>query len=219
MPAATGVDNLLARRISGNQHVNNRKRLHMQFANYRMTFIRHLVVFVILLSAVAAVQGCSHMVPATAGNPAAGGAAERIDDLTRALLALDSGVSEKEARGVAQSAFAQVAVLRRRYDIVRPPQLHNLLVKVGWKQRGLCYHWTEDLLRHLQALDLRHLHLQRVVAYRGSDLHEHHSVIVTTRKSPFSEGIVLDGWRHSGVLYWGPVGEDRYPWEPLSKSN
>lgn len=188
-----------------------------------MTFFRHYSVGMIVLAAVAfASLGCSHSAPATAENGRASGQfpageqRQQIHDLTRALLALDPGVSENEARGVAQSAFTHVAVLSQRYRIVRPPQLHNVLVKLGLKQRGLCYHWTEDLLNHLEKLDLRQLHLQRVVAHRGSDLHEHHSVIVTTPENPFSEGIVLDGWRNSGVLYWSPVGEDRYPWVLLN---
>ena len=191
-----------------------------------MNICRHLLVGLILLSAVAgAPLGCGHTVPATAEKPAAAGQPipdeqlQRIDGLTEALLALDPGVSENEARDVAQSAILHARELGRRYRIVRPPQLHNLLVKFGWKKRGLCYHWTEDLLVHLKALDLRQLNLQRVVAYRGSNLREHHSVVVTSGESPFSEGIVLDGWRHSGALYWSPVGKDRYPWVPLSAAN
>ena len=172
-----------------------------------------------LIAATAAgLLGCGHWAPVPNDRLAAdaqirsGDQRRRVESLSRALRALDSQVSEKEARKVAQSAVTHTELLGRRYQIVRPPQLHNLLVKIGLKKRGLCYHWTEDLLTHLAELQLRHLQLQRVVAHRGSDLREHHSVMVTARQKPFEQGIVLDGWRGSGELFWAPVGEDRYPW-------
>ena len=175
----------------------------------------------ILLAIAAGLSGCSAMMPHTAGSRPAtahllpNDQQQRIDILTRALLSLSPEVSENEARDVAQSAITHTALLGKRYRVVRPPELHNILVKIGWKQRGLCYHWTEDLLQHLQELSLRHLRFQRVVAHRGSNLHEHHSVIVTTAQNAFEQGIVLDGWRNSGMLYWSPVGDDRLPWKPL----
>jgi hypothetical protein len=180
-----------------------------------------VVTFSIAVAIATILLGCGHIAPETAEQRAADAPSlqkdqrQRIDELTQALLALDSGVSEKEARGVAQSAVTHAAILGRRYRIVRPPQLHNLLVKFGWKKRGLCYHWAEDLLKHLEELNLRHLQLQRVVAHRGSDLREHHSVLVISREKSYQEGIVLDGWRGSGDLFWAPAGEDRYPWVPL----
>jgi hypothetical protein len=180
------------------------------------------MIFSILLALASGVTGCSHTGTATAERhsaPAASGQkgqSQRIDDLTQALLALDPSVSEEEARDVAHSAIKHTAILGQRYRIVRPPLWHNLLVRFGWKKRGLCYHWTEDLLKHLEGLRLQHLHLQRVVAHRGSDLREHHSVLVITGNNSFPEGIVLDGWRGSGSLFWAPVGKDRYPWVPLN---
>jgi hypothetical protein len=187
-----------------------------------MKSVHHFAVtFPIVLAIASVLLGCGHTAPATAEQRAADAPPlqkdqrQRIDNLAKALLALDPGVSEKEARGVAQSAVTHAALLGRRYRVVRPPQLHNILVKFGWKERGLCYHWTEDLLKHLEELNLRHLQLQRVVAHRGSDLREHHSVLVTSREKSYREGIVLDGWRGSGNLFWAPAGEDRYPWVPL----
>jgi hypothetical protein len=41
-------------------------------------------------------------------------------------------------------------------------------------------------------------------------------VLVITRENSFQEGIVLDGWRGSGNLFWMPAGKDRYPWVPLN---
>jgi hypothetical protein len=40
------------------------------------------------------------------------------------------------------------------YNLVRPAEVHNVLVRIGVKDRGLSYHWTEDLMKRLQSLKL-----------------------------------------------------------------
>jgi hypothetical protein len=70
-------------------------------------------------------------------------------------------------------------------------------------------------MRRLQALDLKTYQLHWGVAYKGSDLREHNSVVITVLKQPFEEGLVLDPWRNSGNLYWAAVSRDNYPWVPL----
>ncbi len=67
-------------------------------------------------------------------------------------------------------------------------------------------------MRELQTLRLTTLELHWAEA-RPRTLREHNSVVITARGTPFLEGIVLDGWRNSGRLYWSPVALDRsYPW-------
>ncbi len=41
---------------------------------------------------------------------------------------------------------------------------------------------------------------------------EHSTVVIAARGEGFHEGLVLDGWRYSGCLYWGAVIADRYRW-------
>lgn len=118
-----------------------------------------------------------------------------------------------ESTQLAQVAIAYSHALADEYRIARPPLFHNVLVNVGIKERGLCWHWTEDLLAHLRTLRLEHYDLYWGTAYPGKLFREHNSVIVTAKGSPFASGLVLDPWRHSGELYWVPVGEDSYPWE------
>ena len=98
---------------------------------------------------------------------------------------------------------------------MRPAVLHNILVRIGARDRGLCYQWTEDLIKELTKLNLKTYDLHWGVAYRGSDLREHNTVVITANGSGFEDGIVLDPWRNSGVLYWAAVKEDEYPWELL----
>jgi len=98
--------------------------------------------------------------------------------------------------------------------MTRPPLLHNVLVNVGLRERGLCWHWTEDLLARLGDLPLDAYDLHWATAHRGEMFREHNSVVVTAKGGAFESGIVLDPWRDSGRLYFGPVQGDRYPWEP-----
>jgi len=119
-----------------------------------------------------------------------------------------------ESQRLARAAIAHSQSLADEYRISRPPLLHNVLVNVGLKDRGLCWHWTEDLLAYLRELRFEHYDFHWATAYRGQLFREHNSVIVTARGSPLATGLVLDPWRHSGELYWVPVGEDTYPWEP-----
>ncbi|UCF92774.1 MAG: hypothetical protein JSW39_01045 [Desulfobacterales bacterium] len=140
---------------------------------------------------------------------------QRVDALTRDLIALDARSDGNEAELVAATAICYAALLAREYRIVRPAILHNVLVRLRLKERGLCYHWTEDLLTRLEDLKLRSFQLHWGVAHRGSELREHNSVVITAHGQAFAQGLVLDPWRQSGHLYWAPVGADRYPWQPL----
>ncbi|MEJ2731704.1 MAG: hypothetical protein P8185_24870 [Deltaproteobacteria bacterium] len=140
---------------------------------------------------------------------------EKIKRLEHELIGLSAAVDKAEARLLAETAVRESAVLAEEYQLVRPAVAHNLLVVLGVRDRGLCYHWTQDLMKRLQALGLKSLELQWGVAYRGSDLREHNSVVVTANGQTFFGGIVLDPWRNSGNLYWARVSKDNYPWEVL----
>ncbi len=141
----------------------------------------------------------------------------RIAELQAALLALGPEVDREEAGRTARTAIATSRRLAAAYRVTPPARWHNLLVRLGARERGLCYHWAEDLLQEIQALELRTLEVHWGVAHRGSDLREHNSVVVTAVDRPFAEGLVLDPWRESGRLVWVRVREDRYPWEPLPR--
>ena len=120
---------------------------------------------------------------------------------------------------MAETAVRESAVLAEEYQLVRPAVAHNLLVLFGLRERGLCYHWTEDLMQRLQALDLKSFQLHWGVAYRGSELREHNCVVITAKGQRFFKGIVLDPWRNSGNLFWAQVNKDDYPWKVLPPSD
>ena len=144
---------------------------------------------------------------------------QKVKQLEQVLLALSAAVDKTEAMLLAETAVRESAVLAEEYQLVRPAVAHNLLVALGIKDRGLCYHWTQDLMKRLQALDLKSLQLHWGVAYRGSELREHNCVVVTAKGQSFFKGIVLDPWRNSGNLYWARVIKDSYPWKILPPSD
>lgn len=150
----------------------------------------------------------------SSGPASADPSADRAALLQRELAALAENADAGESQLLAEAAIRQAHSLAVEYRLARPPILHNLLVNLGLKQRGLCWHWTEDLLERLGELPLRSYQLHWGIAYRGKLFREHNGVVVTARGREFATGIVLDGWRNSGELYWATVAGDSYPWEP-----
>ena len=138
---------------------------------------------------------------------------EKIASLQNDLAALNARADIGEAGQVAQTAIQYSSYLAEKYELVRPAVFHNVLVRIGWKDRGLCHHWTADLMEQLELLELKTYQLYWGVAHRGSELREHNSVVVAAQGQRFEEGIVLDPWRSSGELHWSPVKNDRYPWK------
>jgi hypothetical protein len=94
--------------------------------------------------------------------------------------------------------------------------MHNFLVNIGVKPRGLCVDWTYDLLTGLQQERFHSLGLHWGIAnYDSAFRIEHSTVIISARGEPLSRGIVLDPWRHSGQLFWAKTLEDpEYQWKP-----
>jgi hypothetical protein len=187
----------------------------LEMAAEKFKYIIYLLIVVLLNACV----GAHQRGPATSGsdNPAAGPGAlayrEKIAVLSKDLAALNGHTNSAEAGQLAETAISYSYYLAEEYRLVRPPILHNLLVRIGLRDRGLCYQWTEDLMKRLYLLELKNFQLHWGVAYRGSELREHNTVVVTATGKPFEEGIVLDPWRNSGELYWARVKTDSYPWK------
>ena len=135
-------------------------------------------------------------------------------ELRTKLAMLSPNVRVDEAGRFAHTAYVTSRRLAREYRVVFPPALNNILVNTGARKRGLCYQWTEDLLRALDALKLETLELHWGEAFART-FSENNGVVVTARGQPFEQGIVLDAWRYQGQLYWGPVRKDpeHYPWK------
>lgn len=132
-------------------------------------------------------------------------------ELATALIGLSPRVSRQEAAQLADRAYRASSELAADYRVVGPALFQNFLVNIGARKRGLCFQWTEDLTRRLQALRVKTLQLHWGEARAGT-WREHNCVVVTARGQRFDEGVVLDAWRYSGRLFWSPVRADHYAW-------
>lgn len=138
-------------------------------------------------------------------------AALKIAHLTQDLNAL-LAAPHPEAQRLARVAVRQTRALKRRYRVTTGAVVHNMLIHWGVKARGLCCHWTYDLLRALAAQQPQAFDLHWAV-HHANQATEHSAVVITRKRSPLNTGIVLDGWRNAGRLFWAPVDADPdYRW-------
>ncbi len=140
---------------------------------------------------------------------------QSISELKTALLNLGENTSEPEATLIAHDAVVYSMILANQYKLATPPLYHNYLVNTKRRPRGLCYHWQRDLISHLKKRkNLKAFDLKEGVSAEGEYWSEHNAMIVTAKGQPFKTGIVLDGWRNSGRLFWGKVAEEKkYHWK------
>ncbi|MEA3418700.1 MAG: hypothetical protein U9Q90_04800 [Campylobacterota bacterium] len=166
-------------------------------------FASILIVFVFL-------TGCSNKTPVNSSQTQ-----QRIQSLYALLMKLDKEIDSGEAMDLAQSSVTYTQKLAQEYQVVSPPLFHNVLVNIGIKKRGLCFEWCDDLCYYLYKRKYKSFDLHPAGYAVGNYWREHNALVVTAKDQPFPEGVVLDGWRHSGELFFTPVKEDRkYDWAP-----
>lgn len=133
--------------------------------------------------------------------------------LQSGLAALAPSVRPEEAQRVAWCAYRTGRELKREWQVVWPPGLQNFLVNTGARKGGLCFQWAGELLLRLAALKLETLELHWAESFEGT-ASEHNVIVMTARRQPFAQGILLDNWRYGGRLVWGPVwGDPHYQWK------
>jgi hypothetical protein len=130
-----------------------------------------------------------------------------IKKLRDAFVALAPDVDPGEAELVSVKAHTASRSLAREYGVVWFSGFQNLLIHMGKRQRGYCGHYTRDIGERLKELRLKTLVLHWGAAYAGTPA-ENNCLVVTARNQPFEEGIIMDGWRDSGQLFWCPLKED-----------
>jgi hypothetical protein len=138
----------------------------------------------------------------------------RVDALAEELMRLGPNVSPDEARRVADVAVHYSEQLAEWFGQVRPVEIHNVLVNLGFKRGGRCFEYAENMLAELRELHLQTLELKRGIAWKNDTWNEHNCVVVTAVRGSFESGVALDGWRNAGHLRWSPVRMDHYPWVP-----
>ncbi len=160
-----------------------------------------LLLFTLLIS------GCGTHVPRPSAT-----AEQRLSSM---IISVDRTIDKSEAKHLAHEALMYSYTLSKKYKVDTSPWMHNFLVNVGIKKRGLCYQWADDLAKHLSRLDLKTIKLLPIGANIGKYWTEHNAVVVlpSRRNIPLDKGVILDAWRHSGNLYYAPVARDtKYKW-------
>ena len=132
--------------------------------------------------------------------------------LTNRLVALGPGVSREEARRVTYIAYTTGRELAQKWKMVPSPTIQCFLINIGIKKGGYCHQFATELLVRLDAAKIKTLELHWGESDVGTDT-EHNVPVVTARGQPFEQGIMLDNWRNSGKLLWGPIrGDPSHKW-------
>ena len=138
---------------------------------------------------------------------------KNIQALTQMLLSRSKHIDRFEAEDLARSSILYAQELARKYKVVSPPLWQNSLVNMGFKERGLCYEWANDLGNYLQSRNYKSLKLYYIGADIGSYF-EHNAISVSAIDESVHKSIVLDAWRNSGHLYFNRIENDKkYVWK------
>jgi hypothetical protein len=130
-----------------------------------------------------------------------------INDLRKALVGLAPDVDPGEAELLSVTAHTTARGLAREYRIILNPEFQNFLINIGVRQRGYCAHYARDIGARLKELKPRTLVLHWGAAYAGTT-GEDNCLVITARNRPFQDGIIIDGWRRAGRLFWCAVRKD-----------
>ena len=134
-----------------------------------------------------------------------------IDRLRQLLCRRIPSLNAHECTAFARDAVTYALATDRRFERTTTPYIHNFLVNIGVKRKGLCWHYADALYRHLmQRYPKVHIHL--VGASIGSYWREHNAVAVTGTDNNLSNAVILDAWRTPGRLISRPIEADRYVW-------
>ena len=130
-----------------------------------------------------------------------------IKNLAKALTALSSDVDPAEAQAISYTAHTTARRLKKEYRVALNPEFTVFLYNVGMRKRGWCGHWAQDIGTELIKLEPKTLVLHWGEAYPNTTS-ENNALVVTARNQKFEDGILIDGWRRAGRLFWCPVIKD-----------
>ena len=132
-----------------------------------------------------------------------------INDLRNALIALSPRtVDLREAALLSETAHLVSLQCAREYGVTGDPAIHNYLIRIGVKKRGICADYAHDIGAKLREFRFKTLVLHWGAAW-AKESDENNALVVTAKNQPFIDGIVLDGWRRGGRLFWCAVKDDK----------
>lgn len=119
-----------------------------------------------------------------------------------ALLPASQAVQPKaqeEAKWLADTAIAQSAAIARENKTVLYGWLNNILVNSRWRERGLCWHYQQDLYRELRRRPIKYFYIGLTIRDRGTG-REHSCVYINAVGHGLKDSLVLDPWKNCGHL-------------------
>lgn len=139
-----------------------------------------------------------------------------VVDLKRHLTELHAGKSDpkvnSEADAMAKIIVQRIYDLSQEYRVSTSALFNNLLITTGFKKRGYCYHYVNDIRKTLSERPWHFFEVHWGEAWGGSIL-ENNGLVITAKDAPFESGIAIDAWRTAGRPYWNSVATDHYPWK------
>ncbi len=138
-----------------------------------------------------------------------------IEDLAAEIQGLGPDVDPEEASRAAHIAYTYSQQLAQEYRVTDPPLIHNAKVMHGFRERGLCNDWAQDIQKRLNQENFRTLTLHWATSPPTDFRIIHHSAVISRRGDTMYDGIILDPWRYGGVLFWSKTkADERYNWRP-----
>ncbi len=163
-------------------------------------------IIIAVLATCMALAGCA-MAPNTGPDD--------VDQLAQAIQQLDPKVDPAEARRAAEISYAYSSQLKQEWNVTDSAIVHNAKVINGFREKGLCNDWAQAMTTRLKQENFRTLDLHWATSPPTAFRIIHHSALISAKGDSMYEGIILDPWRNSGVLYWDQVREDtKYNWRP-----
>lgn len=139
-----------------------------------------------------------------------------VNALAQQLRALGPEVDPAEAQRAAEISYSYGRQLAREYNVTSSPIIHNAKVLNGFRERGLCVHYAQDMQKRLNQENFRTLVIHRAIATPDNIWRiDHSTAVISRRGDDMYEGVVLDPWRNAGELFWSPTRADEvYNWRP-----
>jgi len=137
----------------------------------------------------------------------------RPGQMAELLSTLNGDIPREEARHLSRDILYRAAQLEHSFGRTTSPWMHNLMVDIGLKERGLCYHYADGLYAYLKERSYPHFDFHLVGAHIGEYWREHNALLVTARNGVPEEGVIIDPWRIEGKVFVSRMKEDKaYRW-------
>ena len=140
-----------------------------------------------------------------------------VQKLYKEISSLSNTISKDEALDIALFSTSYTKQLANSYDLIGTPKFQNFLINIGLKKKGYCYNYADDLAKALYQRGYKTVSIYRA-AHKIHTYFEHNCVVITPKERN-DIGVILDGWRNAGKLYFDYIDRDRknYDWKIFQK--